>query len=142
MIVVDTNVILAALRQPVTSHDERHHHRQSAKLIGQISENSQRALMPEIVLHECFYVLVMRDRDVSVDSFCELFRRMLEWPGWAMGSEETAIFTRAVDILQDNPKLEFSDAVIAARAEAHGAELATFDRRLAEAYGGPIWMDS
>ena len=141
MIVIDTNVILAALRQTVTPHDERHH-RQASELLSQISENSQRALVPEIVLHECFYVLVMRDRDVTVDSFCDLFRHMLEWPGWAMRNEETEILVRAVDILQTNPKLEFSDAVIAARAEAHGAELATFDRRLAEAYGGPIWMDN
>lgn len=141
MIVIDTNVILASLREPVTSHDERHH-RGSTDLLGHIAANSQRAIVPEIVLHECFCVLVMRDRDVSVDAFCSLIRRMLMWPGWAMRKEETAIFVRAVDILQANPKLEFSDAVIAARAEAHGAELATFDRRLAEAFGGPIWMDS
>lgn len=141
MILIDTNVMLASLRQPITSHDVRHH-QQSVALLGDVASNEEQALLPEIVLHECFYVLVMRDQDVSVEAFCGLFRRMLMWSGWAMSKEETQIYIRAFDILNDNPKLEFSDAVIAARAEAHDAELATFDRRFAEAYGGSIWADS
>lgn len=140
MIVIDTNVVLASVRKPVNSHDRRHHEL-ATLLLGQIASGSQGAILPEIVMHECFYVLVMRDGDVSVNSFCGLFRRMLAWPGWAMGKSEIGIYIRALDIVDNHPKLEFSDAVIAARAEAHDAELATFDRRLAKAYGGPIWAD-
>lgn len=138
MIVIDTNIILASIRQPVTVADQDHHSR-ATQLLGQIAAGTTQALVPEIVLHECFYVLVMRDGQLSVDDFCSLFRRFLDWPGWAMGTLEMDIFMHALDIVQAHPKLEFSDAVIAARAEVHDAELATFDQRLAKAFDGTIW---
>lgn len=141
MIVIDTNVILASIRQPATPADKRQHGK-ATDLLGQIAKGTDQALIPEIVLHECFYVLTMRDGDLSVDAFCNLFRGVLEWPGWTMPQFETSIFQQALEILMEYPKLEFSDAVIAARAEAHGAELATFDTRLAKAYGGTIWAES
>lgn len=141
MIVIDTNIVLASLRQPVTDHDAMHHEK-ATRLMGEIAAGSTNAIIPEIVVHECFYVLVMRDRDTTVENFCDLMGRMLVWPGWSMDKAETEIYKYALRILQDSTKLEFSDAVIAARAEAHGAELATFDKRLAAAFDGPIWAES
>lgn len=141
MIVIDTNIILASIRQPVTSADEGHH-TQATQLLSQVAAGTVQALVPEVVLHECFYVLVMRDRQLSVEDFSSLFRRFLDWPGWAMRPEELDVFMRALDIVEAHPKLEFSDAVIAARAEVHDAELATFDQRLAKAFDGKIWTAS
>lgn len=137
---IDTNVVLASLRQPITENDQKHHEK-ATQLMGEIAAGFTKAIIPEIVLHECFYVLVMRDRDTTVENFCDLMSRMLGWFGWSMGQTETDIYLSALRILQDSPKLEFSDAVIAARAEAHDAELATFDKRLASAFAGPIWAD-
>lgn len=141
MILIDTNVILATINEPVTPQDSEHHSRATA-LLGKVSRGTEQALISEIVLHECFYVLVMRDRRLSVDRFCSIFRRFLEWPGWAMSRNEKEIYVRALDLLEYQPKLEYSDAVIAARAEAHGAVLATFDKRLADTFGGTIWAES
>lgn len=138
MILIDTNVLLASLRQPVTQADN-HQHDQATGLLGRVSRNEEKALISELVLHECFHVLVMRDKDIDTGGFCSLFRRMLYWPGWALDQREMLILLRALDILEYQPKLEFSDSVIAARAEAHGAQLATFDKRLAAAYEGPAW---
>jgi predicted nucleic acid-binding protein len=141
MILIDTNVVLASIRQPVTPQDAKHHDRATA-LLGQISTGDTQAIISEIVLHECFYVLVMRDKSISTNEFCSLFRRLLAWDGWAMPEAELNILSSAFDILEAYPKLEFSDAVIASRAEYHGAELATFDKRLASAYGGKTWSES
>jgi predicted nucleic acid-binding protein len=138
MILIDTNIFLASLRQPVTEADI-HQHDQATELLGRVSRNEERALISEIVLHECFHVLVMRDKEIDERRFCSLFRRMLYWPGWALGQREMSILLRALDILEYQPRLEFSDSVIAARAEAHGAQLATFDKRLAAVYEGPAW---
>lgn len=140
MILIDTNVILASIRQPVTDADIQHHER-ATSLLRDVSLGTVSALIGEIVLHECYYVLVMRDKEIGPEAFCSLFNRMLDWPGWAHSDAEMTIFKSALDFLSDHPKLEFSDAVIAARAEYHDAELATFDRRLAEAYGGQIWAE-
>lgn len=59
-----------------------------------------------------------------------------------MGEAEVDVLASALDMLEGNPMLEFSDAVNASRAKAHDAELATFDERLAKAYGGEIWSAS
>lgn len=141
MILIDTNVVLASIRQPVTSQDAVHHQR-ATDLLGDISTGTTQAIISEIVLHECYYVLVMRDTSIGVAEFCSPFRRFLSWEGWAMGEAEVDVLASALDMLEGNPMLEFSDAVIASRAKAHDAELATFDERLAKAYGGEIWSAS
>lgn len=141
MILIDTNIVLASIRQPVTAQDTKHHNR-ATQLLGEISLGDTRAIISEIVVHECFYVLVMRDKSITTQEFCSLFRRFLAWEGWSMNEIEHDILRSTLDILEEYPRLEFSDAVIAARAEAHGAVLATFDKRLAKAFGEPIWADA
>lgn len=138
MILIDTNVVLASIRQPVTPQDVPQHE-MATSLFDKISTGETTALISEIVLHECFYVLVMRDKSIATEEFCSLFRRLLTWAGWSLGDQEMNILRSALDILQDFPKLEFSDSVIAARAEFHDAELATFDSRLAKAFTGNMW---
>jgi predicted nucleic acid-binding protein len=44
-----------------------------------------------------------------------------------------------LEIFAWEPRLEYSDSLVAARAESLDATLATFDRRLATAYPGAVW---
>lgn len=138
---IDTNIFFAFLIPPVSETDTAHHSR-AIELLQAVHEERVAGIVSEVVLHESYYVLVMRRKVLTVAEFGLIFQDILTWPGWAIPDSEKGIYLHALDILEENLKLEFSDAVIAARAEAHGAELATFDRRLAEAFGGPIWMDS
>lgn len=140
-ILIDTNVILASIMQPV-SHQDILNHDIATSLLSKVSTGGKQAIVSEVVLHECYYVLVTRDKRMATEEFCSIFRRFLEWPGWVFSGLEKETFLRALEIVEATPKREFSDAVIAARAEANGAELATFDKRLAKAFGGPIWAES
>lgn len=141
MIFLDTNVVVDYLHSQSSLSDTP---RMEAVygLFADIEAGREKALVSEVVLHECFYVLVMRLKVATVPSFCAAFRDILSWSGWAINVSEMSIFRSALDILEAHPKLEFSDAAIAARAWAHDAKLATFDSRLADAYGGTRWADS
>lgn len=141
MTFLDTNVLVDFLFVP-EDQSSSPRFKKVLTLFDAISSGSTQALLSEVVLHESFYVLVIRGKYIEPRMFCEILREMLTWPGWAMDPAEMAIVSRAFEYLIETPKLELSDAIIAARAEAHGAELATFDKRLAQAYGGPIWADS
>lgn len=141
LISIDTNVLIAFLVPPSTDLDVAQQTKANAVLEA-VSNGTTRAIVSEIVLHESYYVLVMRGEMLSVNEFCEIFRDILSWPGWAIDERELGIYFRGLELVEAHPKLEFSDAVIAARAEHHEAQLATFDRRLAKAYGGTIWAES
>lgn len=138
-VVVDANVIITFLLPP-TSDQERSKLERVKQLFNRIYNGNIEAYLPEIVLHETFYTLLgRRFPDTHLPTLCGTIAAILDWPGWALDESERAIILRAMDILQIDPKLEYSDAAIAARAEFHNAELATFDSRLAKAYGGNIW---
>lgn len=138
---IDTNVLIAFLGPLLSQEDERQFAKAS-ELLQAVNEGRASAIISEIVLHECHYVMVTRAKMLENTEFCDAFQDILSWPGWLVSEEELGILVRGLEILEEHPKLEFSDAVIAARAEVHGAVLATFDRRLAEAFGGPIWAES
>lgn len=141
MILIDTNYFVDIFIEPKNGAMEERRN-QVLSLFTMIEKGEVQALVSEIVIHECFYVLTVRLGLYSPVELVKAFRSILSYPGWSITTEEIMILARGLDILESNPKLEFSDAVIAARAEAHSADLATFDRRLAKAYGGPIWADS
>jgi len=83
----------------------------------------------EIVLHEVCYILTSRRHYGQSSSEVILaIRTVLQWPGFVLPANERALFVRALDLWEQHPKLEFSDAVIAARCERGDHELATFDR--------------
>lgn len=138
MILIDTNYLVDFILPPYDAAAESRHSEAKALLSG-IESGTYRTILTEVVLHECFYVLVTRLKAIDVPTFFELFQSILQYRGWQIDADHLAVYLRALDILQAHPRLEFSDSIIAARAEAHGAELATFDKRLAKAYGGPIW---
>lgn len=141
MILIDTNYLIDFILPPFDEIVEQRHIKAKALLAG-IESGAHRAIVPEVVLHECFHVLVTRLKVLEVRTFVELFRSILQYRGWRMQDLDVAVYLRALEILRYAPKIELSDSIIAARAEAHGAALATFDRRLAKAYGGPIWGEN
>lgn len=137
-VATDTNLLvdyLFTLKQGVTYSRQRI----AQQLMISIEFAETIGIISEIVIHECFVVLVMREKAFTVPEFCDAFQEMLLWPGWEMDEMQLGILLRAFQYLAQSPKLEFSDAVIAARAEAYGAELATFDKGLLAAYDGPVW---
>lgn len=140
MILIDTNYLVDFILPPFDVTAESRNQKATVLMLG-IEDGRYRAIIPEVVLHECFYVLVAKLQSIDVPTFFDLFQSILQYRGWQLTTEDLDVYLRALAILLAHPKLEFSDAVIAARAEAYGAELATFDKRLAKAYGGPIWTD-
>lgn len=141
-VVVDSSVLITFLIAPTGELETRKHH-QVIDLFRRIESVELTGLLPEVVLHETFYTLLgRRFPDTQLSVLCDVIARILHWHGWLLTDLERSIYLRALDILQQQPKLEFSDAVIAARAETHEATLATFDKRLAAAFAGPIWDEA
>lgn len=140
-VLIDTNVVVDYLysrnTDPLNPLQTR-----AVSLFTNLELGLQTGILPEVVIHECYLVTVLRNERLSSSEFCGVFDEILSWPCWLMDSFEIGVYGRALDYLDQYPKLEFSDAVIAARAEAWGAELATFDRDLLAVYDGPVWSIS
>lgn len=139
MIFVDTNILIRFLMPPVTPQDEVMEERAHALLL-EVHTGDMQATTSEVVLYELAWLLGSRDHfGLDPARVTDMIRSILNWPGWSFPDGDLAIYFRALDILESNPKLEFSDSIIAARAGRLGATLATFDRRLAQAYSGEVW---
>ena len=139
MIFIDTNVLLYTLTGPETPQDYEMRARSDA-LLAKVADGTVRATTNDVVFHEVCWILGAKSRyAVSGVDIVDIMRSVLNWPGWWFPPGDLLIYHRALDILARDLKLEFSDSVIAARAEALNAELATFDSRLAKAYEGPVW---
>jgi len=131
MILVDTNVFLRYLTTATSEATERMQ-REALSLFRQIESGDLQATTTEVVLHEiCFILCSAKQYGFDPDRVVVYLRTMLGWPGWVFPPGDKDVYLRALDIFAEHPKLEFSDSVIAARAEAVGAQLATFDERLA-----------
>lgn len=135
-----TSVLPCLVTIPTTPEDIRMK-AQAKDLLTEIESGSMKAAIGEVVLHEFCYVSGSKRLDrLDVPTLCDLLRSLLSWPGWVIPPSDKSAYRRASDILEQHPKLEFSDSVIAARAEALNAELATFDSSLAKAHEGPAWV--
>jgi len=66
----------------------------------------------------------------STQEIVDLVRSLISLEGFRFERDEKQLFLRALEIYEANPKLEYSDSVVAARVEALGIPLATFDKRL------------
>jgi len=139
IIFVDANIFLSFLVDPKTPQDFEMRQR-SQQLFAAISGGTMIATTTEVVLHEVCWILGAKSRyAVPVHSIVDYMRSILSWPGWAISQDDRSVYYRAVDILEREPRLEYSDSLVAARAEALGATLAAFDRRLAQAFTGDVW---
>lgn len=131
MIFVDANVFLRYLTQP-TSPATREMQKVSEHFFIAIENGEIDVTTSEVVIHEVCYVLCSK-KQYGNDPIevATAMRSILSWRGWKFPSGDQKIYLRALEIMGEHPRLEFSDSVIAARAEAMGAQLATFDEYLA-----------
>jgi predicted nucleic acid-binding protein len=92
------------------------------------------------VLHEVCWILGAKSRyAVPAHNIVDYMVAILSWPGWVIARHDLRVYFRALEIFAGDPRLEYSDSLVAARAESLDATLATFDRRLANAYPGAVW---
>lgn len=139
MIFLDTNVFLRHLTQAATPEAALMQSVASA-LFSAIERGDVEATTTEVVLHEASYLLASKKHyAISWPEIADYLSPLLELPGMKFARGEKRIFLRALEIAAAHPKLEFANSVIAARCEATGNELATFDEGLAALTGLTRW---
>jgi predicted nucleic acid-binding protein len=128
VILVDTNVLLRYLTPP-TDAAMQIQHDQARGLMESIERGEVLATTLEVVLHETCYLLNSpRVYGQPVGKVAPAIRAVLQFSGWRFPAGYLSLYERALDLWELHPKLEFSDAVIAARCERGDLELASFDR--------------
>ncbi len=132
MIFLDANIFLRHLVQPTTPETARMQAIASALFDG-MERGDQEATTSEVVLHEVCYVLASKKHyHLAPTDIAAYLIPLLRLPGLKLGRGEKRLYLRALEIYVANPKLEFADAIVAARCEAPGTHLATFDEQLAQ----------
>jgi predicted nucleic acid-binding protein len=140
MIFVDANVFLRALTEPSTAKDEEWR-RQATELFQGIVAGNILATTSEVVLHEVSFSLTSRKQyGMPAVDVIRLLRSIISMPGMTFPGLEEEVYRRALDLWELHPKLEFSDAVIAARCERNDLELASFDRHFDRFPGLGRWI--
>lgn len=128
MIFLDSNIFLRALTAPVTASD-REWREQAALLFAGIESGKLEATTSEVVLHEVSFNLTSsKHYAMAAHDVIRILRFLLAMMGLRFSGQEKDVYLRALDLWEEHPKLEFSDAVIAARCEHGDLELASFDR--------------
>ncbi len=133
MIVVDANVIVRHLTDPVTPHDESRA-QQATAFFEALQAGVVEITTSEAVLAEVVYILwhprhYGAPRSVVVDGLSSLLRPR----GCRMPTKDICL--HALAVWETSPKLSFPDALGAAYSELRGHELATFDVALARTPG-------
>ena len=128
MIFLDANIFLRYLGEPRTPSDAAQNSSASA-LFAEVREGTRIVTTSEVVLHEVCYVLTsprnygFPSAEVATDMMA-----LIQYAGFRFPTGERETYLRAFELWLERPRLEFSDGVIAARCEAAGHDLATFDR--------------
>jgi predicted nucleic acid-binding protein len=132
VIFVDTNVFLRSFDGPGTPQETKWYEAAEA-LFEAAARGEEEVTTSEVVLHEVAYVLgSSKHYKLPATEIARYLRSIIQLPGLKLPRGDNRLYLRAIDIYSANPKLEFSDSIIAARAERLGASLATFDERLAK----------
>jgi hypothetical protein len=84
---IDSSLILASINQPVTSDDIRHYAEATA-LLDRISDGGVLPPGSEIALYECFCLAEVKDRTMTSQAFCSMFRCFPDWPLSGTTNEE------------------------------------------------------
>ncbi|HYP59865.1 MAG TPA: type II toxin-antitoxin system VapC family toxin [Thermomicrobiales bacterium] len=130
MIFLDTNIFLRLLTKATTGATQQMKI-QVRTLFNDIQSSRVEAMTSEVVLHEVFYILTSkRQYGVPSADAIAMLRPLLRFRSLRLGPGDKEIVLRALEIWEQNLKLEFADSVIAARCEVNGWELATFDETL------------
>jgi predicted nucleic acid-binding protein len=140
VIFLDTNIILRAVTTPRTPQDQRRQ-QQALDLLERVGKDEVSATASEVVLHEIATNLISpRQYGLSAGSAIEILRDFLALAGLYFPGDDEVVYVRALDLWEAHPKLEFSDAVIAARCERNDLELASFDRHFDRLPGLRRWI--
>lgn len=124
--VVDTNVIVRFLIR-----DDEPLYQRAAVIMAAIREGHRTALIPDIVIAECVYVL-QRFYKVPRSEIAVHLRSVLSYPGVA--TENRIVVFDALDHY-NNHNVSFVDAMCASVAAHRGFDLITFDKQLARLVG-------
>lgn len=128
MIVLDANVFLRAIA-PAPDEPTRQRQLMARALFKRVEAAELDVTTSEVALHEtCFILSSPRQYAAAPSAFVPDLAYLLTLAGMRFPRGDQAIFLRALDLYLERPTLEFSDAVIAARCERAGHDLATFDR--------------
>jgi predicted nucleic acid-binding protein len=132
MIFIDANVFLRFFAPPDTPESVTMQ-TVARSLIEAAVRGEEDVTTSEVVLHEVAYILTAKKHyGLPVTDVIAYLASIIQMPGMKLARGEESIYLRALDILAANPRLEFSDSVIAARTERLGVPLATFDEALAK----------
>jgi predicted nucleic acid-binding protein len=130
VIFLDANILLRYLA-PADSEALRRMRSTARSLLLRLEAGEIEATTSEVVLHEICYVLTSpKQYGIPVEQAIAAIEPILRLRAIRFPPGDAEIYLRALQIWKRNPKLEFSDSVIAARCEANGWQLATFDRVL------------
>lgn len=128
MIFLDANVFLRAIA-PAPDESTRRRQVLARALFKRVEAGELDVTTSEVVLHEtCFTLSSPRQYGAAPSAFVPDLAYLLSLAGMRFPRGDQAVYRRALELYLERPKLEFSDAVIAARCEAAGHDLATFDR--------------
>jgi predicted nucleic acid-binding protein len=123
VIFLDANILLRYLA-PADSEALRRMRSTARSLLLRLEAGEIEATTSEVVLTSPKqYGIPVEQAIAAIEPILRL--RAIRFP-----PGDAEIYLRALQIWKRNPKLEFSDSVIAARCEANGWQLATFDRVL------------
>jgi len=132
VIFLDTNVFLRHFVQPAAPREQAMQDIASA-LFAAIERGEEEGTTTEVVLHEVCYVLASKKHyGLSPADIVAFLGPVLRMSHLRLPRGEKRLYFRALDIYAAHPKLEFADAIIAARCERLGIPLATFDEQLAK----------
>lgn len=106
--------------------------RESRELFAAIQQGAIEATTSEVVLHEVCYILRSpRQYGLEAGRVVSSLQPILGLSGMTFPGRDVEIYIQALERMRAFPRLSFADAVISVRAQALGAELATYDAYLA-----------
>jgi predicted nucleic acid-binding protein len=130
VIFLDANIFLRHLVAPTIPATELMQEIANA-LFAAVGRGEEEITTSEVVLHEVCYVLGSKSHyGLPPETIVSYLAPILRLGSFKLPRGDKQIYLRAFEIFGANPKLEFSDSVIAARAEHLGVPLATFDEAL------------
>ncbi len=137
MIVVDANVLIRFVVEPVTVHD-----REMAAVARELFQSAQDGILAlrisDAVLVEVTYVLTRTEQYGLPRQFVvETLLVILLLPTCQL--DDRPVMLHTLQLWIENPKLEFVDCLVAAQAMHLGSQAATFDRRLQRLPGLSVW---
>lgn len=131
MIFLDTNVVLRYLTRsndPVVQAMEQ----RAAALFEAVERGEELVTTSEVVFHEVAYILMSKSHyGLERPLVAGYLNALLALGGLRLPRGERSIIHRALELFENNSRLDLADCLVAARSERLSIPLATFDRKLA-----------